>query len=410
VAVDLVGISHRNAPVAVRERIAFDRETAARLSRALAADGAEAVCLSTCNRTELYVAHPEAAVARALAERPFVDAGLAPVVYHRRDGAAARHLFSVAAGLDSMVLGESEILGQVRVAHAEGAAGRVLHRMFRQALEAGKKVRSQTPIAECPASVSAAAATLVRQFFGGLDGRRIVLVGAGKTSELAARNLLSGGATVDVVANRSFDRGRRLAHGLGAEALRLNGLGRELERADVILSSTSAPGFVVSRDDVAAALPQRGGRPLLLVDLAVPRDLEPTIRELDGCHLYDLDDLEARVAATQVRRLSAATEAEAIVAAEVMSFESWLGSLGAAPVITALRAHAEAIRVRELERVEGMLADLSDADRRAVETITAQIVNKLLHLPTVRMKEAAATDEGRLYAAAAQYLFGLAPS
>jgi glutamyl-tRNA reductase len=407
--VDLVGVSHQCARVALRERMALDREAAARLSRELAADGVEAVCLSTCNRTELYVAHADAALGRSLAERPFVRAGLAPVVYRLRDEAAARHLFRVASGLESMVPGEVEILGQVRAAYEGGAAGPVLHRLFRQAVHAGKAVRARTAIAESPGSVSAAAAALVRQVLGGLDGRRIVLIGAGKTSELTARNLLSGGATVDVVANRTLDRGRRLARGLGAEPLPLEGLGRELERADVVISSTSAPEYVVRRDDVAAALPARRGRPLVLVDLAVPRDLDPTIRELDGCHLYDLDDLEALVTDTLARRRCTAVEAEAIVAAEVTAFHAWHGSLGVTPLIAALRARAEEIRVTELARLEGRLAELSDAERRAVETVTAQILNKLLHLPTVRIKEAAETADGPLYAAATRHLFGLEP-
>jgi glutamyl-tRNA reductase len=404
---DLVGISHRYAPVALRERVAVDRHAAGRLSRELAADGAEVVCLSTCNRTELYVAHADAARGRALAEGPFVEAGLDPVVYRLRDEAAAQHLFRVAAGLESMVPGEGEILGQIRAAYEGGATGPLLHRLFRQAVHTGKKVRERTAIAECPASVSGAAAALIRQVFGGLEGRRILLVGAGKTSALTARNLVSGGATVEVVANRTFDRGRVLARGLGAEPLPLDGLGRELARADVVISSTSAPEYVVRRDDVAAALPARRGRPLVLVDLAVPRDLDPTIRELDSCYLYDLDDLEALVAGALAGRRCAAVEAEAIVAAEVASFRAWQGSLGVTPVIAGLRARAEQIRVAELARLDARLAGLSEAERRAVETVTAQILNKLLHLPTVRIKAAGETADGPLYAAAARYLFGL---
>jgi glutamyl-tRNA reductase len=386
---DLVGISHRYAPVALRERVAVDRHAAGRLSRELAADGAEVVCLSTCNRTELYVAHADAARGRALAEGPFVEAGLDPVVYRLRDEAAAQHLFRVAAGLESMVPGEGEILGQIRAAYEGGATGPLLHRLFRQAVHTGKKVRERTAIAECPASVSGAAAALIRQVFGGLEGRRIVLVGAGKTSALTARNLVSGGATVEVVANRTLDRGRVLA------------------RADVIVSSTSAPAYILRRDDVAAALPARRHRPLVLVDLAVPRDLDPTIRELDSCYLYNLDDVEALVAGALAGRRCAAVEAEAIVAAEVASFRAWQGSLGVTPVIAGLRARAEQIRVAELARLDARLAGLSEAERRAVETVTAQILNKLLHLPTVRIKAAGETADGPLYAAAARYLFGL---
>jgi glutamyl-tRNA reductase len=221
---------------------------------------------------------------------------------------------------------------------------------------------------------------------------------------LTARNLLSGGATVDVVANRTLDRGRKLAEGLGAEPLLLAALGGELERADVIISSTSAPGYILRRDDILAVLPARGGRPLVLVDLAVPRDIEPSIRDFDGCHLYDLDDLEVRVTDTLALRRAAAVDAEAIVAAEVTSFRAWRESLGVTPAIAALRARAEEIRAAEIERAA---RSLSAGERHALETVTAQIVNKLLHLPTIRMKEAAEADEGMVYAAAVGYLFGL---
>jgi glutamyl-tRNA reductase len=401
------GISHHRASVALRERVALDADGAARLSRELAIHGAEAVCLSTCNRTEVYVVHPDPATGAAHAERPFVNAGVAAVLERLHGEAAADHLFRVASGLDSMVPGEGEILGQVRAAYEAGAAGSVLHRLFRQALHVGKKVRSQTSIGESPASVSAAAAALVRRMFGELHGTRIVLVGAGKASELAARNLLSAGGKIDVVVNRTLDHGRRLARGLGARPLPLEQVSRELERADVVISSTSARGYVLRREEVEAALPARRGRPLLVVDLAVPRDVDPAIRELDGCYLYDVDDLEALVADSLVRRRRAAACAEAIIAAELDSFCAWHTSLAVTPAIASLRARAEEIRATELARLQGRLGRLSEPERRAVQALTTQIVNKLLHLPTVRMKEAAATAEGMLYADALRHLFDL---
>ena len=394
----LAGVSHHRSPVEERERVALEREAAARVAAELAAGGAEAVCLSTCNRTEVYVAHEEDAEQRAL--RPFEDAGLAGSTYRLHDEAAALHLFRVAAGLDSMVPGEGEILGQVRVAHELGTTGPFLDRLFRQALHAGRKVRVQTAIAESPSSVSAAAAALAQQVFGDLAGRRIVLVGAGKASDLAARNLLSRGAEIALVANRSQERAAELVERFGAEWLPLEQLGRALERADVVVSSTSAPGVVLRREDV----PPRHGRPLLLVDLAVPRDLDPAIHELEDCYLYDIDDLEAVVAETLAGRRQEAERAERIVAEEAERWREWQASLDVVPAIASLRAHAEEIRRAELDRVAGRL---SERERSAVESVTSRVVDKLLHLPTVRMKQAAVTADGVVYADAVRHLFGL---
>jgi glutamyl-tRNA reductase len=234
-----------------------------------------------------------------------------------------------------------------------------------------------------------------------------VLVGAGKVSELAARNLLSRGAAIAFVANRSSDRAEELAGKLGAEPLPLGGIARELQHADVVVSSTSAPGFVLSREHVAEALRGRRGRPVLFVDLAVPRDLDPSIGELEGCYLYDIDDLEAVVAETLAGRRREAERAEAIVADEAERFREWQASLDVVPAIASLRARAEEIRAAELRKAESRLERLSDAERSVVEAVTAQIVNKLLHLPTVRMKQAAAAADGVLYADAVRHLFGL---
>jgi glutamyl-tRNA reductase len=403
----LVGISHHRAPVELREQVALGVREAAQLSASLAENGAEAVCLSTCNRTELYVAHDDVTEAERRAESIFVATELAPALYRLGDEAAALHLFRVAAGLDSMVPGEGEILGQVRGAYEQGAAGPFLDRLFRQALHAGKKVRAQTAIAESPASVSAAAAALAQQIFGDLGDHLIVLLGAGKVSELTARNLTSRGARIAFVASRTLDRAAELARRFGAEPLPLDRIGDELERADVVVSSTSAPGIVLRRSDVEAALKARRGRRLVLIDLAVPRDLDPAIHELDDCFLYDIDDLEGVVAESLAGRRKEAERAEAIVAEEAEQFRAWQASLDVVPAIASLRAHAEEIRAAELARLEGRLGRLSEAERRAVESTTAQIVNKLLHLPTVRMKEAAVTADGVLYAAAVRHLFGL---
>jgi glutamyl-tRNA reductase len=403
-SVVLVGISHHRAPIELRERAALDPKRAAELARRLSGDRGEAVCLSTCNRTELYLADESADEAERKAEAALIalESELGPALYRLRDEAAALHLFRVAAGLDSMVPGEGEILGQVRGAHEGGATGPILDRLFRQALHAGKKARTETAIGESPASVSSAAAALAEQVFGDLRGHSILVVGAGKVGELAVRNLVTRGAKIAFVANRTLDRATELAHRFGAEPIPLDRVAGELERADVVLSSTSATGWMLTRDQVERALPARKGRPLFLIDLAVPRDLDPAIHELDDCYLYNIDDLEAVVAETLAGRRREAERAEGIVAEEADRFRDWQASLDVVPAITSLRARAEEIRAAELDR-----AKLNDSERRAADSVTAAVLNKLLHLPTIRMKEAAAAADGVIYADAVRHLFGL---
>jgi glutamyl-tRNA reductase len=390
----LVGTSHHHAPIELREQVALGREDAEALAARLAQGGREAVCLSTCNRTELYIAAADAEQAEqdAVAALATLGPEVEPALYRLQDRAAAHHLFRVAAGLDSLVPGEGEILGQVRVAHELGTTGPLLDRVFRQALHAGRKVRAQTAIGESPSSVSAAAAALAEQVFGSLEGRSILLLGAGKVSEQAARNLRSRGAEIALVANSKTER---------------EPIEKQLAAVDVVIASTTAPGLVLEVDTVAEALRGRRGRRLLLVDLAVPRDLDPEIADLDGCYLYDIDDLEQIVAETLSGRRREADRAEGIVAAEAEKFHEWHASLDVLPAITSLRARAEEIREAELQKAESLLGRLDDSQRSAVEAVTAQIVNKLLHLPTVRMKQAAVAADGVLYAETVRYLFGL---
>jgi glutamyl-tRNA reductase len=401
----LAGVSHHRAPIELRERVALDLEACRDLAARL---GGEAVVLSTCNRTELYLAreeHAEEYAVETLAELAGDRSDdLSAALYRLRDEAAALHLFRVAAGLDSLVPGEGEILGQVRNAFEAGSAGPFLDKLFRQALHAGRRVRIETAVGESPASVPSAAAALAQQVFEDLSGRRVLVLGAGKMSEATARNLVSRGAQVAVVANRTLAHGEDLARRLGADALALDAIGTELERADIVVSATSASEHVVSRDEVAAALRARKGRPLLLVDLAVPRDLDPAINHLDGCFLYDVDDLEAVVAETLSGRRTEAARAERLVAEEADRFREWQAALDVVPTIASLRALAEEIRDSELARAGGRL---SEEERRHVESVTSQILAKLLHLPTIRLKEAAAAADGVVYADVVRHLFGL---
>ncbi|MDX6594539.1 MAG: glutamyl-tRNA reductase [Gaiellales bacterium] len=401
----LVGVSHHRAPIELRERVAFDIDGCRMLAERL---GRETVVLSTCNRTELYLAGGEGAHEEAV-ELLTDLAGdsrdeLVAALYRLNDDAAELHLFRVAAGLDSSVPGEGEILGQVRAALEAGTAGPFLDRLFRQALRAGRRVRVETAIGESPASVPSAAAAYAHEVLGDLGGRRVLLIGAGKMSESTARNLVARGAEIAAVANRTLEHGEQLARKLGARALPLESAVHELPHVDVVVSSTSAPGLVVSQAAVGSTLPARRGRPLLLVDLAVPRDIDPAISDLENCFLCNVDDLEAIVATNVSGRRGEAAHAELLVAAEAARFREWHASLDVVPTIVSLRAMAEEIRERELERVRGRL---SENERRQVEFVTSKIVAKLLHLPTVRMKEAAAAADGVVVNDVVRRLFGL---
>jgi glutamyl-tRNA reductase len=395
VTLTLIGLSHHVAPVELRERVTLDLPAAAALAESLG----DAICLSTCNRTELYfdgVDEREVLTAlQTLAGEP-----LDGVVYRLHEDAAALHLFRVAAGLDSLVPGEGEILGQVRDAYEAAHPGSLLDRVFRQALGVGKRVRSETAIGESPASVSSAAGALAAQVFGDLAGRRVLLIGAGRIGELAAANLASRGAQIAYVANRTVDTARELAHRFGGEALTLPEIASRLGDVDVIVSSTSAPETVLQAGDV----PAKRRTPLFFIDIAVPRDLDSAIAKLDGCFLYDIDDLEAVVAETLSGRRSEAARAEQLVAEEAERFRSWRASLDVVPAIASLRARAEEIRSAELAKVDGRM---SADERRTLESVTSQILNKLLHLPTIRMKEAAVSADGAAYADAVRHLFGL---
>jgi glutamyl-tRNA reductase len=394
VRLSLVGISHHVAPVELRERVALEPPRAAELARELG----DAVCLSTCNRTELYLGGPDGDRAFASLEE-LAGESLGSVAYRMHDEAAAVHLFRVAAGLDSLIPGESEILGQVRAAYDAASPGPLLDRVFRQALQLGKRVRSETAIGESPASVPSAAAALAAQVFGDLTGRRVLLVGAGRIGELAAGSLSARGAKIAFVGNRSPEAARQLAERFGGEPVAVDQLAEILGEVDVVLACTSAPGTVIGPEDV----PARRHRPLFFIDIAVPRDIDPAVHELDGCYLYDIDDLEAVVAETLAGRRGEAARAERLVVEEATRFRAWQASLDVVPAIASLRARAEEIRAAELAK----LGDLTDEQRRTIESVTSQILNKLLHLPTVRMKEAALAAEGATYAEAVRHLFDL---
>jgi glutamyl-tRNA reductase len=405
-ALAVIGVSHRGARLDVRERLHLTPAEAATLARELAADG-EAVVLSTCNRTEVYLEGDGLDRARELLERRagLTRAELEAVLEIRVGAEAVEHLLRVAAGLDSQLPGEAQILGQVReayeLARAAGATGAVLNRLFEHALHTGKRVRAETGLGTTPAAVPAAAAALAREVVGELAGRRVLVIGAGKMGQLTATSFMAAGAERIFVANHRLERAEELAARFDGEAVPFDRIEAELARADVVVSSTRCPQVILRANEVRRALVERESRPLVLIDIAVPRDLDPAIAELDGCVLFDLDALgSVGLEATAVRE-QATRRAETIAAQEAKEFMRWLAALEAVPVVAALRRRADEIRIAELERAETRLGGLSADERERVELLTTQIVNKLLHEPTVRAK-----DDGE-YAAALSHLFAL---
>ena len=381
-----VGVSHRHAPLELRERLYLADGHAIELAKELGA-----VVLSTCNRTEIYLESGEAEIARTALER-HSGLDLEGVLATWQGGEAVEHLFRVAAGLDSLVPGEAEILGQVRLAYESalgaGTTTPVLNRLFEDALHTGKRVRTEAKLSEMPESVAASAVDLAERELGGLAAKRALLFGAGRMSELAARDLRAREAEV-VVSSRTLESAQELSERVGGRAAPFDAVAVELTEADLVISATRCPYPILHAEAVQART-----KPLVLVDIAVPRDLDPAIGELDGCALYDIDALGGGL----VGREEDVREAERIVAEEAAGFADWHRSRVAAPAIAALRRHAEEIRAEELARAEPRLAELSERERKAVETLTAQIVNKLLHAPTVRAKEAGSEPLRELFA------------
>ncbi len=413
-SITVLGVNHRTAPLEVRERFAHERrEVPASLERVLAAGARGGVLLSTCNRTEFYLAEPDEAVPDAvwaiLSERLGRGRSAREYGYTQRDRDAVRHLYRVSAGLDAMILGESQIQGQVRDAWetSKAQAGPVLHRLFQSALLVGARVRSETGLATGAASAPSAAVAVAARIFTRLAGRSALILGAGDTAELAATCLASEGVRVTVVANRTYERARAIAEQLGARALTLDEAWEHFAQADIVLSSTSAPHAVVTWDRVAPAIARRGGRPLCILDLGLPRDVEPAVAQLENVFLYDIDDLQAVAAQAAVERRRDIPAAEHIVSEEVERFWAWYGGLVVVPVLKEFRERLDQVRAVELERALRRLAHLSPDDRAEIEHFSHTLLSKFLHQPTIALKEAAQAGRGYGLLEALKRLFGL---
>ncbi len=416
-SVVVIGLNHRTVPLAVLERMTF---SPSRLPKALddlagREHVGEAVVLSTCERTEVYVVAERfhgvlQSVRNFLAEQSFTapeDFGDHLYAYYEDN--AVGHLFKVACGLDSAVLGEGEILGQVRgaaeAARVSGSAGPVLLGLFRQAVEVGKRARSDTAIARGVTSVSQAAVAMATQRLGTLDGSRVLVVGAGETGE-GIVVALSGRAEV-LVANRTLRKAAEVAHRVGGTPLELSAVPAALASVDVLLTSTSAPGTVLDADDLVAVMSDRDGRPLLVVDVALPRDVEPAAADIEGVTLLDMDDIRAFAEAGRADRLREVDRVMAIVEDEVARYGATVAERQVAPLVAALRQRAERVRQGELQRFGGRLDGLDPKQREAVDAVTRGILAKLLHEPTVRLKDEAGTPKGERLADAVRTLFGL---
>jgi glutamyl-tRNA reductase len=421
----VVGLSHREAPLEVRERLAVDGEGVPELLRALLRRPAirEAFCISTCNRIEIYAVCQQDSDQHTLAAAEEVQnvlvelagrssgADIGPYLkkHLRRD--AILHLFRVASSLDSLVLGEPQILGQVRdaldMAKAAGAIGKYLDRATNRALHVAKRVRSETAIGEGQVSVASVAVDLARQIFGELTGRTALLVGAGEMAEGAAKQLVKAGAKLLVV-NRSSERGRQLALEFGGTAHPWEELSSALVQADVVVTSTSAKAFVITRALTVKAMKARRGRSLFFIDIAVPRDVDPEVNDIDNVYLYDIDNLSNLVAESMQGRRAEAERAEALVQHEANVFETWTETLGVTATIVALRAKVRASLAAEVERtLAGRLKHLADTEKKALETMIDAAVNKLLHTPTSRIKALAADPRGDDLIKALHQLFDL---
>jgi len=418
-----LGISHKTAPVALRERLAFTESEASEFAKQLTASAEvrEAVVISTCNRTEVYLVvgdpvQAEGDVLGLMARRAGIrPTELAEAIYSPRNCDAARQLYRVTAGLESMIVGEAEIQGQVRRAHEAamraGCTGGLSNRLFAAALTTGKRVRTETEIGSSRVSVPSVAVDLALSVLGGLEERHVVILGAGETSELTARALAEQGAGTIFVANRHADRALSLAQRFGGSVVGLDGLPDQLLHADIVLSSTSSPHPIVGREELELVMRQRGersppARPLLLIDIAVPRDIDPDCGELDGVSLYDIDDLQAVVARNLSTRAGEAPRAQEIVEEEIHRFARWLGQLEVLPTVSALREHGNTLVEQLLAENAGRWESASPRDLARVEAIARAVMSRLLHEPTIRLRSLS-EERGHASLELVRELFGL---
>ena len=416
----VLGISHKTAPVELRERLALTEGETAKVVQELAAAAEvhEAVAISTCNRTEIYLVvgdpvEAESELLGTLARRAGIrPTELAGLIYSPRNCDAARQLYRVTSGLESMIVGEAEVQGQVKRAYEAaleaGTTGPLTNRLFSAALTTGKRVRTETGLGSQKLSVSSVAVELAREAVGDLGARAVVIIGAGETSELTARALADRGVHTIFVANRRAARARAMAERVGGTVVSLDELPARMEAADIVVSSTSSPHPIVGADELEVVMTARGGRPLVLIDIAVPRDIEAGCADIPGVTLFDIDDLQAVVARNHAVREGERGQAEAIVEEEIRRFARWMGQLDVRPTIADLRRHGDELVEGVLAENEGRWDTASPRDLARVEAVARAVMQRLLHEPTIRLKglpEAGSPAHGRLQIV--RELFGL---
>jgi glutamyl-tRNA reductase len=416
----LIGLNHRTAPIEVREKLCFSEEALPDALRAVASlpNVREAMILSTCNRVEI-MARSEGEAANAVPDMvKFLahyhqrsHAQIEPYLYHHEQGAAIRHIFRVASSLDSMIIGEAQILGQIKEAYAIARSAGTLRGPLDEALtrsfHVAKRVRTETGIATSAVSVSYAAVELARKIFGSLNDKKILLVGAGKMSELAAKHLISSGSTQIFVTNRSLERAEELAARLHGEVVPFHQMLSAAAQCDIVLTSTGATDYLITRNDVQHMLSERKNRPMFLIDIAVPRNIDPAINKLDNIFLYDIDDLQQVVSSNMEERQKEAQTAEQIAVEEAEKFLHWLNTLDVVPTIVDLQGQMERVRQQEMARVAAQLASLTPAQREAVEALTKGMMSKILHSPIQHLKSLAQEPEGLRLVGTIRRLFNL---
>jgi len=412
----LIGVNHKTAPVEVRERLAIPES---RLPEALKSFTShpgvdEGLILSTCNRVELLARTKNggADLKTFLADFFRMDrAAIEPHLYEYREKDAIRHLFRVTSSLDSMVVGEAQILGQVKEAYATaralGCVNSQLDQLLTRSFAVAKRVRTETAVGSSAVSVASVAVELAKKIFGSLNGKSVYLVGAGKMTELAARHLLAHGATSLFVANRTYDRAIRLAQKFNGQAVEFQRLYDTCDRADIVITSTGAPHAIFRREHGELFLSRRKNRPMFFIDIAVPRDVDAEMNKLDGIFVYDIDDLQQAIASHVADRKKEAERADSIIDTEVDRFQAKLQTLDVVPTIVSLQDHLETIRQAEIDRVRGRLGELTPEQELAVETLTKGIVNKIMHTPVTTLKTAARESEATTVVDIVRKLFNL---
>ena len=415
----LVGVNHKTTPVEIREKLAFTKgkieESVDHLFNF--PDIIEHTILSTCNRVEIYArANCQDSAIKSIKQFICDFHGLSLLeledhFYSYRNKEAVEHLFRVSSSLDSMILGEAQILGQVKEAYSLArdlrSTGLVLNQLFEKAFSIAKKVREETGIAERSVSISSAAVELAQKIFDDLENHTVMLVGTGEMAELAAKHLISYGVKTVYVTSRTYERAANLARTLNGSALDFEAFKNELHRADIVITSTSAPNFIIKKEIVEKAIHERKNKPIFFIDIAVPRDIEPDVNDLENVYLYDIDDLHVVVSANIKEREKEAENAMNFISQEVTKFNNWVGALDAVPTIVEIRKKAENIRKQEIEKTLKKISHLSENDKQLLRQMSSSMVNKILHKPTIKLKQKTQSEDGHVYLKAIRHLFHL---